>query len=158
MHNLQIVKAVTKQDCLVCNKFLIKLMQFESKIDSSIFDKTSTEEVYEKVLQQNNVFVAYAKYDTPVGYISGYLKNLKGQGVTTNRVFVDSLYVDENFRGRGIGKKLLQEFENWAIERFGDDYEIELLCLSNNKQALDFYNSLGYFEVKKTLRKTINKK
>lgn len=154
MEKIQVVKASTKQDCEICDSFYGKLMKFEASIDSSISSNSNVSGLHEKALNQDNVFIAYAKTNKPIGYIYGYLKNFKGQNVTTNRVFVDSLFVEEGYRNKGVGKLLLQAFEDWTKSLFGQDYEIELLCLTNNKKALGFYQSLGYSEVKTTLRKS----
>lgn len=157
MKEIQVVKAKTKEDCAICDEFYAKLMGFEAKLDSSILSKANVKGLHEKALKQENVFVAYAKSDKPVGYLYGYLKNAKGSGTTTNRVFVDSLFVEESFRSKGVGKLLLSAFEDWAKGQFQNDYEVELLCLSNNQKALGFYQSLGYTEVKTTLRKPAKK-
>lgn len=157
MEEIKIIKVKTKEDCEICDKFCAKLMGFESKLDSSILSNMNTNGFHEKALKQDNVFIAYAKANNPIGYIYGFLKNEKGSGTTTNRVFVDSLFVEESFRNKGVGKLLLSVFEDWAKEKYQTDYEIELLCLSNNQKALGFYQSLGYTEVKTTLRKPADK-
>lgn len=155
--NIEIVKATTKQDCKICDELFAKLIKFESGLDSSIYSKTKVEGFHENMMLKNRCFLAYAKAETPIGYIFGYLKSSKGNGTTTNRVFVDSLYVDAEYRDKGVGKMLLKSFENWATNEYGDDYEVELLCLANNKKALGFYQNLGYSEVKLTLRKESNR-
>ena len=54
------------------------------------------------------------------------------------------LVVDERYRGRGIGKKLLEVTEQWLTER-----RVEKLTLTSGhqrKEAHKFYRRLGYEE------------
>lgn len=55
-------------------------------------------------------------------------------------VYVDILWVDENFRGQGIGNKLLKAVENTAKEK--GCYLIHLDTF--DFQAKDFYLNRGY--------------
>lgn len=57
-----------------------------------------------------------------------------------NVVYVDILWVDENFRNNGIGIKLLQEVEKIAVKK-----KCNLIHLDTfDFQAKDFYSKLGY--------------
>lgn len=53
------------------------------------------------------------------------------------RIFVDNLIVDERYRGRGIGKKMLQELVNHA--RANNCGSIELTSRLENERAHRFY-------------------
>jgi len=72
--------------------------------------------------------------------------------IKSNIIEVECLYVKEEFRNKGIGKKLIETLENWAKNKF-KEYKIEITCLSNNTKALGFYKKLGYSEIKTVLRK-----
>ncbi len=150
---MNIIIPKNEKDFEICDYFMKKLIEYESGLDSSIDPDTNVTGFHKNKLANQNFFAAYAVADKPVGYIFGYIQTFKGNGTTTNRVFVDTLFVDENYRHQGVGRQLLNAFENWAAKNFGDDYEIELLCLSNNADALKFYQKLGYSQVKQTLRK-----
>ena len=69
-----------------------------------------------------------------------------------NILILEAIYVDETFRGQGVGKLLLESFENWAKEKY-EDFVIEITYINNNENAQKFYESLGYKPVKTTLRK-----
>jgi ribosomal protein S18 acetylase RimI-like enzyme len=55
---------------------------------------------------------------------------------------VIGMLVDENYRGRGIGKALLDAAEGWARERGLP--EISLLVFPHNERALRLYRSAGF--------------
>lgn len=55
---------------------------------------------------------------------------------------VEDLVVAEARRGRGIGRMLLSEAENWAASRGLS--RLQLLTDSGNRPTLDFYDRLGW--------------
>jgi|SRR3989344_642105 len=68
--------------------------------------------------------------------------------------YLDEIYVDKNFRRKGLSKLLLNEFAKWSklkkakIMRLGVNV--------NNKKAMKLYNKIGFeikhYEMKKRLR------
>lgn len=58
--------------------------------------------------------------------------------------WVEDLVVAEGFRGRGIGKLLLEHLEAWAIEN--GLLRLQLLADRNNLPALAFYARQGWAE------------
>jgi GNAT superfamily N-acetyltransferase len=56
-------------------------------------------------------------------------------------IYLEDLYVRPEFRGKGIGKKLLEEVITLAKER--KCKRVEWVVLDWNKNAIDFYKSLG---------------
>ncbi len=56
-------------------------------------------------------------------------------------IYLEDLYVKEQYRGRGFGKKLLAHLAKLTIER--DCGRLEWAVLDWNKSAIDFYLSLG---------------
>lgn len=63
------------------------------------------------------------------------------QGMLWGRsMHIDVLWVDENFRGQGLGSKLMK-----AIEDYGAQHNYRLVYLETASfQALPFYQGLGY--------------
>ncbi len=56
-------------------------------------------------------------------------------------VYLEDLFVKEEFRGHGHGKALLKELARIAVERGCG--RLEWSCLDWNKPSIDFYLSLG---------------
>ncbi|CAH8198216.1 GNAT family N-acetyltransferase [Vibrio aestuarianus] len=54
---------------------------------------------------------------------------------------IESLHIDENYRGRGIGRKLIQEMVSW-INHYFPNSGVYLEVMADNKQAIDFYDYL----------------
>ena len=57
------------------------------------------------------------------------------------RIFLEDLYVQETFRGRGIGRALLSQVAR--IARQEGSYGIRWEVLGWNEPAIKFYKSLG---------------
>ena len=154
MKDIQIIQAKTKEDCEVCDKFLSKLIEFESHIDANIKQFVEIKEMHEKKLDNANHYMSIAKSNNlPVGFIYGRLKSPKGFTTHKSVLEVSTLYVEEEFRKIGVGKALMKDFENWAKTNFDEDCLIEIMYINNNEQARKFYEKLGYLPVRTTLRK-----
>ena len=67
--------------------------------------------------------------------------------------FMDALYVDENFRGAGVGKKLFFETEHIAKEN--GVKRLDLTVWNFNKDAIKFYESLGMVVQRYTFEKDL---
>jgi GNAT superfamily N-acetyltransferase len=56
-------------------------------------------------------------------------------------IYLEDLFVEPSFRGKGLGKALLRHLARLAIER--DCGRLEWAVLDWNQPAIDFYKSLG---------------
>lgn len=149
---VEIIKAKTKKDCKICDEFLGKLINYESSLDGVINKNVKVEGPAENNIKQEDVYLAYAKQDKPIGYILGYRQFNKGKIYNKNILIVEALYVNEDCRKQGVGKALLNSFEAWAKETY-DDFIIEITHLTTNENAQKFYEKMGYATSKVTLRK-----
>jgi len=80
-----------------------------------------------------------AEWDAqPIGYALFYdfYSSWRGSGI-----FLEDLFVQESFRGRGIGRALLSEVAH--IARQEGCHAIRWEVLDWNKSAIEFYKSLG---------------
>lgn len=55
---------------------------------------------------------------------------------------IDALHVNTKYRGRGLGRKLLEEIGLW-LEQYFPENGVYLEVLADNKQAVDFYEHVG---------------
>ncbi|OEE79306.1 GNAT family N-acetyltransferase [Vibrio ordalii] len=55
---------------------------------------------------------------------------------------IESLHIDENYRGRGIGRQLIQEMAAW-FEQYFPNSGVYLEVMADNKQAIEFYDYLA---------------
>jgi GNAT superfamily N-acetyltransferase len=64
---------------------------------------------------------------------------------------LDGLVVDPACRRRGVGRRLTEAFEQWALDR-GASW-VELNVYEFNAEARGFYESLGYLPLSTKLRR-----
>ena len=58
-----------------------------------------------------------------------------------NTPFMNMLYINENYRNKGIGKELVMF---WETEMKGRGYELIMTSTLSNEAAQHFYRKLGY--------------
>ena len=75
-----------------------------------------------------------------VGMCSGQLVISTAEGGPS--LLVEDVVVHESFRGRGIGRLLMEELTGWA--RASNASRLQLLADRHNTPALDFYRRLGW--------------
>lgn len=69
-------------------------------------------------------------------------KEFPGLHVSTPVVWLTVLVVDEQVRGRGVGRRLVEEAEQWARARGAP--RMSLTSAVHRKEAHEFYVRLGY--------------
>lgn len=118
------------------NNYIIQ--ECDDKLGEEVIDKLVYYNLSKVPLKQNKEFIS----------INKIIKNEKGEiiaGILSrmycwNCLFVDTLFVDEIYRGQGLGEKLLKEVEKIAINQ-----GCELIHLDTfDFQAKDFYLKYGY--------------
>lgn len=151
---MEYIKINNELDCKEADKLFNELVTYESKFDDVINGECVINGFHNSILDKSHVFAYYVKdYNKAVGYIFAYLKTPYNSVINTNVIEVESLFIKEEYRKKGVGKKLLEMLDGWAKETFNNNYAIEIVCLRNNTEALKFYNKVGYEEVKVILRK-----
>lgn len=73
--------------------------------------------------------------------IIGYL-SYKIKGKYKKKLDIDQLVIDENYRGQGLGKKLVEQAK--IIAKENNCTRIELNCWLFNKNALSMYEHIGF--------------
>jgi GNAT superfamily N-acetyltransferase len=104
-------------------------------------DREKLKNVYERAVDSGNqIYICYRYKNRLVGFCSMTIKNnLWQQGCVAH---IDELIVHENYRKKGIGKKLITEII--LIARFKGCKRIELDTAFTRKKAHDFYEDLGF--------------
>ncbi len=126
-----------KKDCNLILDFITKLGVYEKLehevvateelLSKWIFDEKKAEVIF---VLDNNKEVGFALF------FSSFSTFLGKAGL-----FLEDLFVLEEYRGKGFGKALLQELKRIAISR--DCGRFEWNCLDWNKPSIDFYESMN---------------
>jgi GNAT superfamily N-acetyltransferase len=90
------------------------------------------------------LFVA-ASEERTVGFISGELRQGSSTFLPKTWASVDDVFVEPEYRNRGMGRALLQSVRDWAQERGADG--ISLQVAAANARGRKFYEDLGFREI-----------
>ena len=129
-----IIKVNSIDDCKICDNFLTLLIQDERKYDNTIDEKFVVKDYFINMINNQNILLLYKTENKPIGYI--FAKKID------DKYLIDGLYIDINFRNKGIATKLIKVIIK-EIYSLGD-YEIFINVLKENKVAVNLYKNIGF--------------
>ena len=95
------------------------------------------------------VFLAFSN-SQPVGFAQCQLRHDYVEGTENSPVgYLEGIYVEPSFRGRGIARQLLSAAENWAREQ--DCREFASDCELDNLESLAFHLGVGFREANRII-------
>lgn len=109
--------------------------------DDFFFDETRQRRGLRMLLDNSRACLLVAeKRGEVVGMCSGQLLVSTAEGGLS--LLVEDVVVSEQWRGRGVGRLLMEAIREWAVQRKAT--RLQLLADRNNTPALDFYRHLGW--------------
>ena len=127
----------TEEDAGLILEFIQNLAEYENMSD----DVIATEEILrEWIFEKKKAEVIFAlEDDREVGFALFFhnFSTFLGRA----GLYLEDLFVRQEYRGRGYGKGLLKQLAAIAVERGCG--RLEWSCLDWNKPSIDFYLSLG---------------
>ena len=129
-----IIKVNSIDDCKICDNFLTLLIQDERKYDTTIDENFVVKDYFINMINNQNILLLYKTENKPIGYI--FAKKID------DKYLIDGLYVDINFRNKGIATKLIKVIIK-EIYSLGD-YKIFINVLKKNKVAVNLYKNIGF--------------
>ena len=127
----------TKEDAGLILEFIRGLAAYEKMLDEVI----ATEELLrEWIFEKEKAEVIFALED---GKEVGFALFFHNFSTFLGRagLYLEDLFIKEEYRGKGYGKATLKELARIAVERGCG--RLEWWCLDWNKPSIDFYRSLG---------------
>ena len=113
----------------------------ENNLDKrhQISSKKEATELFNKLINSKiAVLLVLEVEDIVQGLISGeYRDTLMGKNCSIHQIIIS-----KNVRGKGYGKKLMKEFENYFKKK--GCKSVQSFVLIKNKKVLDFYKKLKY--------------
>ncbi|HVX89273.1 MAG TPA: GNAT family N-acetyltransferase [Gemmatimonadales bacterium] len=132
------LRSATRADVPVILRLIQGLAEYEKLAHECIATEAALTHTLFGERPQAEVVLAFAE-ERPAGFalfFHNYSTFLARQGI-----YLEDLFVFPEFRGRGIGKQLLQRLAQLAVERKCG--RLEWSVLDWNKDAIRFYESLG---------------
>ena len=132
-----LIRPATIEDVPLLRTLIRELAAFERELESCVIEEA---DLARDGFGANPRFRALiAEWDgQPAGYalFFGYYSTWVGRGL-----FLEDIFVREQFRGRGIGKALLASVARVAVQE--DCYGVQWEVLNWNEKAIELYKSLG---------------
>jgi ribosomal protein S18 acetylase RimI-like enzyme len=117
-----------------------------------------TEKLLKKVEKNNGKIYFAVVNDEVVGYVAGTPRVQTSENllevIPTKVGTIQDLYVDRKYRGHGIGRKLVENIENYLRNSGCDSLCIEVFAA--NKSAHNWYKKLEYMDREIGMLKSFN--
>ncbi|MCB9964782.1 MAG: GNAT family N-acetyltransferase [Rhodospirillales bacterium] len=145
------IRRSTFSDWTILQKLNQKLFDLEfNNYDSSIDPGWPTSPAgityYQDAVSNKTKAAFLAEIDeTAVGYIIISYDSSRHDESYRNKVReaeIENMYVESNFRDRGIGRELVSQAEQWS-QKCGATH-IQVISSYTNNSASDFYESIGF--------------
>lgn len=135
------IRFATKADVPQILRFIEGLAEYEQLLHEVV----ATEELLEEwIFEKEKAEVLIAEWgDAPVGFALFFhnFSTFLGRA----GIYLEDLFVEPAYRGRGIGKAILQRLAQITLER--ECGRLEWWCLDWNQPSIDFYLSIGAREM-----------
>ena len=107
-------------------------------------DNLISEDMFEKIIENGTFYVAEIN-DMVVGVLEIVFRHIESPAhVTRDVIFIDTMAIDENFRGMGIGHQMFDFLKKMKQEKNLD--AIELQVNARNRAAYEMYQKCGFTE------------
>lgn len=115
---------------------------FDNYIDSKKIPYVNLILKYCLNLKNSRLLVAENNHEI-IGYIIGFTIP-KPNRVLTKAGHIDSFYVSNKYRTKGVGKKLFDELSDWFKKKNCDHLELDVY--DGNKKTISLYNKWGFID------------
>ncbi len=134
-----IVRIIDELKANECDELLTKLIHDEKQYNAFINEEFIVKDYFKNVIKdEKNILLGYESNKKIIGYaFFKFLTNEEGKGY-----LIDGLFVDKEYRNKGIAKSLLDEGLK-IINKKDIDF-IDISVMSENEIAIKLYKSLGF--------------
>jgi Predicted acetyltransferase len=131
------VRYANEEDCGVILDFIKELAIYEQLEDQAV---ATINDLRESIFNQKQAEVLLLEEDNQaVGFALFFMNYSTFLG--KSNIYLEDLYVNEQSRGKGYGKMLLQRLAAITLER--DCERLDWACLDWNEKSIAFYESVG---------------
>jgi len=132
------IKNATEKDIRLILHFIKELADYEKLINDVIANEENLKKTLFGKTPYAKALLAFLN-KKPVGFAIYFFNFSSFMGKPG--IYIEDIYVKENYRGNGIGKAIFKYIGKIAKEN--DCGRIEWSVLNWNKPSINFYNSLG---------------
>ncbi len=146
--DLEVVRRLNEKLCIKEHK------EFDSSIISNYSMTEKGKESFERCITADaSITLIVEVDDRTVGYLTGGIQEAEDFRNIKYICELGSMWVDEEYRSEGIGKKLVGEFEKWCKKK--DVSRLRVVVSAQNEQGIRFYKKEGFEDYDLVLEKNI---
>ncbi len=133
-----LIKTADAEDSKIFAEMINKLFDIEKDFEPDIANQING---IRMLIEKEHAVVFKAVYcDKIIGMVTGQLVVSTASGGYS--VLLEDLFVDQNFRFAGTGRKLLKSIISWAHQNGA--LRIQLVADETNSSAESFYAAMGF--------------
>lgn len=152
-----IIRKAQLEDLNIIQNLNNELFKLEKeKYDSTLVQDWPLSEVGKQYFEDliiNHYVIVAEKDDKIVGYLAGSI-NEKGSYEEIQYGEINNMLVDNNFRGLGIGKLLIDKFKQYCKDN--NINNLKVVASAKNIKAIEFYKKNGFNDFDITLTTEIH--
>lgn len=137
------IKRATGADALTLAKLAIQMW------DSHTLSELETD--FATIISSQNAacFIKYVE-DQPIGFAQCQLRYDYVEGTETSPVgYLEGIFIQQEFRHKGLATELLQECQRWAKEKECSEFASD--CEIDNIDSLKFHLAMGFEEANRII-------
>jgi len=135
-----IIRWANKKDIPAINSLTKEMHKLLGKLVGLRFSDKDLREEEVKISELKGIIVAEHKDDGVVGYISFDPKPSSDEWYGKH-IYLNEIAVKKGFRGKGIGKELMNRFISICRRK---KFNIKVDTLIKNKKTIEFYEKIGF--------------
>lgn len=140
-----IIRVLDETRANICDELLTKLIHEEKQYDNTVDINSKTENYFKTIIKDSTHYLLCYEEDNIIkGYT--YLKPIIYNN--KNGYIISGLYVEEQYRRKGIGKKLMQEVIK-ILNKNPHEF-VYINAFLKNQAAINLYRSFGFEPFKVT--------
>ncbi len=137
IEDLDAITALNHKLCIKENR------EFDATIDPDYPTSQRGKEGFKEEIENLDSLTLVAKAgDKVIGYLMGGHAEVEDYRTVKNIYEIGSMWVDDKYRGKGIGTKLMDRFEDWARERGAT--RLKVIASAQNEGAINLYRKRGF--------------
>jgi len=146
IENLKDIQDLNHRLCIRENK------EFDATINPVYPIQKQGEEYFKDKIKNGYTLIAVVDGKV-IGYLVGGISDVEDYRNISKIAEVENMFILEEYRSMGIGKKLLQEFTKWCKSK--KVQRIKAVASAQNKRAIEFYRREGFKDYDLVLEKKI---
>ena len=137
-----IKKVETDEEANKCDNLLTKLLAYESQFDENIKKDYQVKDYFVNMYNRKDCALFEAVEDDVIGYAFAKIVSLESGPDISKMVLLDGMFVEEEYRNKGIAHELIENVKMWCKENDISLISVNVLC--KNSIPYNIYKEVGF--------------